>query len=76
MIRGKLILSFVVGIFMLSGAMAQPLQNSDEQMEKLVDSKIKAMTLQEKASMCSGRDDWSTRPIERLDPKLSIKNLV
>jgi beta-glucosidase len=25
------------------------------------------LTLEEKASLCSGRDDWSTQPIERLD---------
>ena len=28
---------------------------------------VKQLTLEEKASLCSGRDDWSTQPIARLD---------
>jgi len=28
---------------------------------------VTELTLEEKASLCSGRDDWSTKPIERLD---------
>lgn len=32
-----------------------------------IDALINEMTLEEKASLCSGRDDWSTQPIERLD---------
>lgn len=36
-------------------------------MEKQIDDLINKMTLEEKASLCSGRDDWSTQPIERLD---------
>ena len=29
-------------------------------------SLVQAMTLEEKASLCSGRDFWTTKPIERL----------
>jgi len=32
-----------------------------------VDKLISQLTLEEKVSLCSGRDDWSTQPIERLD---------
>jgi beta-glucosidase len=32
-----------------------------------VDYLLSQLTLEEKASLCSGRDDWSTQPIERLD---------
>ncbi|PLX14505.1 MAG: glycosyl hydrolase [Marinilabiliales bacterium] len=32
-----------------------------------VDKLVSELTLEEKASLCSGRDDWSTQPIERLD---------
>jgi beta-glucosidase len=38
-----------------------------QDMEKQIDDLINKMTLEEKASLCSGRDDWSTQPIERLD---------
>lgn len=38
-----------------------------QDMEKKIDDLIGKMTLEEKASLCSGRDDWSTQPIERLD---------
>jgi beta-glucosidase len=32
-----------------------------------IDQLISQLTLEEKASLCSGRDDWSTQPIERLN---------
>ncbi len=40
---------------------------SDEELEKEVDELLAQLTLEEKASLCSGRDDWSTQPIERLN---------
>lgn len=40
---------------------------SQESFEKKIDELISKMTLEEKASMCSGRDDWSTQSVERLD---------
>lgn len=36
-------------------------------LNKQLDKIVAKMTLEEKASLCSGRDDWSTKPIERLD---------
>lgn len=38
-----------------------------DKLNKQVDELVAKMTLEEKASLCSGRDDWSTKPIERLD---------
>lgn len=38
-------------------------KNFDERAHQLVSG----MTLEEKASLCSGRDPWSTKPIERLN---------
>lgn len=32
-----------------------------------IDYLLSNLTLEEKASLCSGRDDWSTQPIERLN---------
>jgi len=34
--------------------------------EERIESLVKAMTLEEKVSMCIGADNWHTRPIERL----------
>ncbi len=42
-------------------------QNSEKQINQKVETLVKELTLEEKASLCSGRDDWSTEPIERLD---------
>ena len=36
-------------------------------MAEKIDNLVSQMTLEEKASMTSGRDAWSTQPIERLD---------
>lgn len=41
-------------------------QNMND-IESKIDLLITKMTLEEKASLCSGRDDWSTQSIERLD---------
>lgn len=59
---------YVFTLFMLSCFFlnAQMLEFSSEITEK-VDKLIGELTLEEKASLCSGRDDWSTQPIERLD---------
>lgn len=45
---------------------AQLIDISTEIQQK-VDKLVTELTLEEKASLCSGRDDWSTQPIERLD---------
>ena len=37
------------------------------ELNRKVDELVAKMTLEEKASLCSGRDDWSTKAIERLN---------
>ena len=39
----------------------------DAEIEKQINQLMKQLTLEEKASLCSGRDAWSTKPIERLN---------
>ena len=39
----------------------------EKKMAEKIDNLVSQMTLEEKASMTSGRDAWSTQPIERLD---------
>lgn len=39
----------------------------EKKMVEKIDNLVSQMTLEEKASMTSGRDAWSTQPIERLD---------
>ena len=51
---------FITGSMLLS-------QNSEELINQKVETLVKELTLEEKASLCSGRDDWSSEPIERLD---------
>ncbi|PWD99997.1 glycoside hydrolase family 3 C-terminal domain-containing protein [Marinilabilia rubra] len=41
--------------------------NSKTEINHKVEQLVKQLTLEEKVSLCSGRDDWSTQPIERLD---------
>ena len=46
-------------------------------LELLYINNIKEMTLEEKASLTSGRDAWSTKPIERLDiPFILLPSLL
>ncbi len=43
-------------------------QNTDVvDIDSKVSQLISELTLEEKASLCSGRDDWSTQPVERLN---------
>ncbi len=40
-----------------------------------VDVILKEMTLEEKASLCSGNDSWHTKPVERLDiPEIMVSD--
>ena len=40
-----------------------------------VDTILKEMTLEEKASLCSGNDSWHTKPVERLDiPEIMVSD--
>ncbi len=42
-------------------------QNIDKDLEEKIENLIQQLTIEEKASLCSGRDDWSTQPIDRLN---------
>jgi len=62
--KKKILFSLFIAI---GGVMhAQQLTFSDNIVAK-VDKALAELTLEEKASLCSGRDDWSTQSIERLD---------
>ncbi|WP_221929348.1 glycoside hydrolase family 3 C-terminal domain-containing protein [Saccharicrinis carchari] len=39
----------------------------EKTIQEQVDYLLTQLTLEEKVSLCSGRDDWSSQPIERLD---------
>ena len=41
--------------------------NQDKVLESKINKLVSDLTIQEKVALCSGRDDWSTMPIERLD---------
>ncbi len=43
------------------------LSAQNENIKEKVELLVSQMTLEEKVSLCSGRDDWSTEPIERLN---------
>jgi len=40
---------------------------TDVEMQDKIDKLITELTIEEKVALCSGRDDWSTMPIERLN---------
>lgn len=40
---------------------------SDVALQNKIEKLIEQLTIEEKVALCSGRDDWSTMPIERLD---------
>ena len=56
-------------ISLLCMSVAINAQNMNMENEYLTKARqlVTELTLEEKASLCSGRDDWSTQPIERLD---------
>ena len=60
----KKLLVFTLLLVFSAGLNAQThdQKSRDDQIQQLVSE----MTLEEKASLCSGRDPWSTKPIERL----------
>lgn len=58
---------FVLGLLITASLWLNAQNMEDEKINKQVDELIGRLTLEEKASLCSGRDDWSTKPIERLD---------
>lgn len=58
-----LVTGFVASVFLVN---AQSMEK-DKPMSDKINQLISQLTLEEKVSLCSGRDDWSTQPIERLD---------
>ncbi|MDZ7764147.1 MAG: glycoside hydrolase family 3 N-terminal domain-containing protein [Melioribacteraceae bacterium] len=55
----------VAGLIMVLNMNAQEFKTAE--LDEKISTLISQLTLEEKASLCSGRDDWSTQPIERLD---------
>lgn len=47
--------------------MHSQLSENDIALQNKIDKLISQLTIEEKIALCSGRDDWSTMPIERLD---------
>ena len=58
---------FTLFTFFLIGITSIAQQISNQELEIKASGILAQMTLEEKASLCSGRDAWSTKPIERLD---------
>jgi beta-glucosidase len=57
-----------LAILVITGTMIYAQQADDAAaMEEKIQQLVSQLTLEEKASLCSGRDAWSTKPIERLD---------
>lgn len=61
----KAFLFFILIVF--STTMNAQKSGNEKNLADKIDYLIAEMTLEEKVSLCSGRDDWSTQPIERLD---------
>jgi len=56
-----------ISIILIFNVFLNAQEMNEQELQKKVKQLVKEMTLQEKASLCSGRDDWSTKPIERLN---------
>jgi len=61
--KKTVLISFLVLITMNLKAQTQEENN----LQKKITQLISELTIEEKVALCSGRDDWSTMPIERLD---------
>ena len=64
-----IIITILISLFgksMITNNIIAKTSGNNEISEK-VDLLISQLTLEEKASLCSGRDDWSTNPIDRLN---------
>lgn len=57
----------IIGVLLLGVVSLNAQNKSKEDMKQKIEDLVSKMTLEEKASLCSGKDDWSTKPIERLD---------
>lgn len=54
-------------MLLTSGYLLNAQTMNTTEIQTKVDQLVSQLTLEEKASLCSGRDDWSTKPIDRLD---------
>ncbi len=54
----------LISAILLSSLLMKAQEND---LQSKVDELISQLTLEEKVSLCSGRDDWSSQPIERLN---------
>lgn len=61
--KKTVLISFLVLITMNLKAQTQ----KENDIQKKITQLISELTVEEKVALCSGRDDWSTMPIERLD---------
>ena len=57
---------FIISVLMVLGAPVNA-EFDEASMKKKINQLVSKMTLEEKALLTSGRDAWSTQPIERLD---------
>ena len=57
----------IITLTFTTAVMLYAQEMNDQELKLKVNEIVEALTLEEKASLCSGRDDWSTEPIERLD---------
>lgn len=60
-------LSLLIVFVLITTVMKAQIENNESSVLKKIDKLISELTLEEKAALCSGRDDWSTQSIERLD---------
>jgi beta-glucosidase len=59
---------FYILIFCLIPALLNSQTNTNEkEMLEKIDKIVSELTIEEKVSLCSGRDAWSTKPVERLN---------
>ncbi|BAX82576.1 glycoside hydrolase family 3 C-terminal domain-containing protein [Labilibaculum antarcticum] len=59
---------FLFSVFILTSLAMKAQSTKDEQaIQDKINQLVSELTLEEKAALCSGRDDWSTQPIERLN---------
>ena len=54
-------------VILISTVINAQMSESDVALQNKIDKLISQLTIEEKVALCSGRDDWSTMPIERLD---------
>ena len=56
----------IIALIFKTMSLLQAQNMNDQNLHVEVRQIVSALTLSEKASLCSGRDDWSTKPIDRL----------